>query len=80
MRVWKVMVRCIGEKPAKKLGNPPKIAQHWINVLVEAEDSDHAMANGTGFAEGKIPVDVRWKELTAMSASSVSFPCVLDTL
>lgn len=80
MRVWRVRVQYIGERPPRKLGKPYRPVKTQMVCLVEAEDSSAAMAAGARYIEGEAQVSVRWQEFTAMEAASTSLPLLVDTL
>ena len=80
MRVWRVRIMCVGERPPKKLGKPYRPVKTQMVCLVEAENSEDAMAAGAHYIEGEAPISVRWQEFTAMEAASTNLPLLVDTL
>ena len=69
MKFWLVHVRCVQEPDAR--GIPPMC---YEDCIVEAEDSASAMQIGRDFIACDAPLDIRWAEFEALSASSIKLP------
>lgn len=77
-RIYKVRVRCIGEKG--DAGKPKRLHRAYAVVLIEAEDCEHAAVAAVAFAEDRAAGDVRWKEFEWLEAAMVTLPIMVSEL
>lgn len=84
MAIWRVKVLCVGERPPRKLGKPYRPVRVYRTALIESvcssvlEAGDEIMAFGARYVEDSAAVSVRWKEFTALEASIMKFPLLIE--
>jgi len=80
-KLWEVSVLCEGIKPAEigvKKPKPSRIERRYTTVLLEAEDSDAAMAAAKEYADCNATPEIKWECFTPMSASRFMLPMAVE--